>query len=434
MAKQSPTTRIVTKKHVARLERERKQIALIKWIAIGTIVFITLLLGYGYLKTTYFLLKEPVAKVNGDVITTGEWQERVRLERVRQLNLYQQYLFYQEQFGMDTTQYQQQILMTLQTPSIIGQQVLDQMVDELIIRQEAEKRGITVSEEELNTLFHESYGFFPDGTYTPTVTATEFSLPTLSSEQLTLYPSTAISTMTSTSTAAPTNTPDLSVTPTATFTAAPATPTFVPELPTATATPYTVEGFNKEYEQTMTDLKAYEISEATLRSVYEIQLIRKKLLDELTTDTSRTETQVWARHILVRTEAEAKAVEELLANGVDFANTAKKYSTDTGSGPIGGDLGWFGKGMMVAEFEDAAFNQNVGEIGQPVQSQFGYHIIQVLGREELPVTEEQYQQKRETAFGEWLTAAKETAAITTFDVWTERVPLTPEALNTPTPE
>jgi parvulin-like peptidyl-prolyl isomerase len=431
MAKQSPTPRIVTKKHVARLERERKQIALIKWIAVGTIVFITLLLGYGFLKTTYFLLKEPVVEVNGDVITTGEWQERVRLERVRQLNLYQQYLFYQEQFDMDTTQYQQQILMTLQTPSIIGQQVLDQMVDEQIIRQEAEKRGITVSEEELNTLFHESYGFFPDGTYTPTVTATEFSLPTLSSEQLTLYPSTATPTTAPTSTAAPTNTPDVSATPTV---AAPATPTFVPELPTATATPYTVEGFNKEWEQTLTDLKAYEISEATLRSVYEIQLLRQKLLDEPIADTSRTETQVWARHILLDTEAEANAVQALLKNGTDFAKLAGEYSKDTGSGASGGDLGWFGKGMMVAEFEDAAFNQAVGEVGQTVQSQIGYHIIQVLGREELPITEEQYQQKRETAFSEWLTKTKETAVVTTFDVWTERVPLTPETLNTPTPE
>ena len=150
MAKQSPTPKIVTKKHIARLEREKQQVALIKWIAIGSIVLIALLLGYGYLKTTYFILQEPVAEVNGDVITTGEWQERVRLERVREMNLYQTYVFYQQSFGMDTSQQQQQIQMTLGTPSIIGQQVLDTMVDELVIRQEAKKLGITVTEEELN--------------------------------------------------------------------------------------------------------------------------------------------------------------------------------------------------------------------------------------------------------------------------------------------
>src|SRR5512138_2873289 len=87
MAKQSPTPKLVTKKHIARLERERQQVALIKWIAIGSILVVALLLGYGYLKTTVLMLKEPVAEVNGEKITTEQFQERVRLERVRQLNM-----------------------------------------------------------------------------------------------------------------------------------------------------------------------------------------------------------------------------------------------------------------------------------------------------------------------------------------------------------
>jgi peptidyl-prolyl cis-trans isomerase D len=433
MAKQSPTPKIVTKKHIARLEREKQQVALIKWIAIGSIVLIALLLGYGYLKTTYFMLQEPVAEVNGDVITTGEWQERVRLERVREMNLYQTYVFYQQSFGMDTSQQQQQIQMTLGTPSIIGQQVLDTMVDELVIRQEAKKLGITVTEEELNNSIQEVYGFFPNGTFTPTVTSTPFSYPTLSSEQLTLYPSTATPTTAPTSTVAPTNTPDTAAT--ATATAAPPTPTFVPGLPTATATPYTVEGFNKQYEQTVTDLKAYNVSEETLRSVYEIQLIRKKLLDQVAVNTPHTEEQVWARHILLDDETKAKATRDLLLQGVDFAKLAREQSKDTGSGANGGDLGWFGKGAMVAEFETAAFSQEVGAIGDIVKTEFGYHIIQVLGRQELPLTDSQYQQKRETEFNDWLTKTKETASITTYDdVWMGIVPTEPAALNTPVPQ
>jgi len=432
MPKQSSTPRIVTNKHIARLEREKQQVALIKWIAIGSIVLVALLLGYGYLKINYLSLQEPVAEVNGDVITTTQWQERVRLERVRELNLYQTYAFYQQNFGMDTSQQMQQIELTLGTPSILGQQVLDMMVDELVIRQEAEKLGITVSKEELNKSIEEVYGFFPNGTFTPTVTSTPFSYPTLSSEQLTLYPSTATPTTVPTSTLEPTTTPDAAAT--ATFTAAPPTPTFVPELPTATATPYTLDGFNSQYDKTVSDLKSYNISEATLRSVYEFQLLREKLLDKLTADTPHSEVQVWARHILLDDAAQAQAVHILLLQGVDFAKKAKELSKDTGSGANGGDLGWFGKGAMVAEFEDAAFSQEIGAIGDIVQSQFGYHIIQVLGKQELPLTDSQYQQNRETAFNDWLTKTKETATITTFDVWKDRVPPDPEVLNTPAPE
>ena len=431
MVKQSSTPKIITKKHIARLERERQQVALIKWIALGSIVLVALLLGYGFLKTTYLLLREPVADVNGEVITTGEWQERVRLERIRELNMLDTYSYYQQAFGMDMSQQVSQIQMTLETPSLLGQQVLDMMVDELVVRQEAKKLGITVSDEEVNKSIQEVYGFFPNGTFTPTVTSTPFSYPTMSSEQLTLYPSTATPTTVPTSTLAPANTPGAS-TPTATVAAA--TPTFVPEAATATSTPYTVEGFNTQFDKTVSDLKVYNISEKTLRSIYEFQLIRSKVLDEVAKDVSHTEEQVWARHILVDDASQAAAIRILLQRGEDFAKLAMEKSTDTGSGASGGDLGWFGKGAMVAEFEQAAFSQQIGEIGPIVQSQFGYHIIQVLGKQELPVTESQYQQNRETVFNEWLTKTKETATLNTYDIWMDRVPSEPQALNTPVPQ
>ena len=436
MAKPGNTTppRIVTKKHIARQQREATQTRIITGVALGGIAIVLLLILYGYLRLNVFALREAVAEVNGEKITTGEWQERVRLERIRELNLLQQYAFYQQNFGMDTSQQQQQIMITLGTPSILGQQVLDAMIDEVIIRQEAQKLGITVTEEELEKSLQEVYGFFPEGTYTPTTTSTAFITPTLSSEQLTLYPLTATPTTAPTSTAAPTDTPDPSVTPTITATTAPPTPTFVPELPTATATPYTLDGYKSEYQKTLDSLKDYDISEAALRSVYEAQLWRQKLFEKLTADTPRTEEQAWARHILVDTEVEAVAAKELLNQGLDFAVIAQKYSKDTGSGAGGGDLGWFGKGMMVPEFETAVFSQEIGLVGDPVQTQFGYHIIQVLAREERPLNDSQYQQARETAFSDWLAKTRETATFTTFEIWQDRVPVEPQQLNTPTPE
>ncbi len=98
------------------------------------------------------------------------------------------------------------------------------------------------------------------------------------------------------------------------------------------------------------------------------------------------ETFVRASHILIKNgdnpeEAKTRADEiynELMA-GADFAELAKEKSED-GSAPKGGDLGWFGKGQMVKEFEDAAFNGRVNEIQKPVKSQFGYHIIKVTGK------------------------------------------------------
>lgn len=424
MAKQSSTPKVVTKKHMARLERERRQTRLILGIAIAGILIVVGLITYGYLRENVFQLNEPVAEVNGEKITTREWQERVKFQRVQMVNVYNQYAFYQQNFGFDYSQQMQQVASMMQAPETIGQQVLDQMTNEILIRQEAEKRGITVTEEEVEKSIQENFNFFPEGTPSPTITPTEFSYPTFTSQQLTLYPSTATPGPTSAPEA--TATPDDSVTATPTATTAPPTPSPVPQPPTATATPYTLEGFQTQYGDMLKDFETYNISEQTIREVYETELLRKKLLEEITGDTPRTEEQVLARHILVETEEEAQAVyQKLTVSGEDFAEVARESSKDTGSGANGGDLGWFGRGAMVAEFEEAAFSQPIHEIGKPVKSEFGYHIIQVMARQELPLTDSQYQQKKETAFNDWLTATRESAEITTYEVWQERVPAEP---------
>lgn len=425
MAKPSSTPKVITKKHMARLERERRQVNIIRGIAIAGIVIVLGLLGFGYLKLNVLQLREPVAAVDGTKITTGEWQERVRFQRTQLLNVYNQYAFYQQNFGFDYSQQMQQVVSTLQSPEIVGQQALDQMIDEILIREEAKARGITVSPEEVENAIRENFNFFPNGTPTPTVTPTEISYPTLTSQQQTLVPPTAIPTELMTPTAEPTATRDPSTTATATATTAPPSPTPVPQAATATATPYTLEGYQKEYQDFLKNYETYDISEKTLRSVYEAQLLRQKVMDAVTQDTPRTEEQVWARHILVETEVEAKNAYELLKQGEDFAKVARDLSKDTGSGANGGDLGWFAKGAMVPEFEEVAFKLKVGEISEPFKSQFGYHIVQVLGHEDRPLTAEQYQQKKETDFTNWLTTKREQSDVKTYDVWKERVPAEP---------
>jgi len=92
--------------------------------------------------------------------------------------------------------------------------------------------------------------------------------------------------------------------------------------------------------------------------------------------------QVKASHILLKDEATANKVEAQIKHGVDFAKLAEKYSTDTGSKSKGGDLGWFGKGVMLKSFEDTAFAMNVGDISKPVKSTAGWHIIKLTGKKD----------------------------------------------------
>ncbi|HET9768292.1 MAG TPA: peptidyl-prolyl cis-trans isomerase [Thermoanaerobaculia bacterium] len=87
--------------------------------------------------------------------------------------------------------------------------------------------------------------------------------------------------------------------------------------------------------------------------------------------------QVRARHVLVKTAAEAAAAKGRLDAGEDFAKVAREMSTDTSNAATGGDLGWFGRGRMVPPFEQAAFGAAIGQVVGPVQTEFGYHLIQV---------------------------------------------------------
>ncbi len=84
-----------------------------------------------------------------------------------------------------------------------------------------------------------------------------------------------------------------------------------------------------------------------------------------------------AAHILVETEEKANELKTQLDGGADFAELAKANSTDTGSGAMGGDLGWFGLGMMVKPFEDAVVAAEIGKVVGPVQSDFGWHLVLV---------------------------------------------------------
>jgi peptidyl-prolyl cis-trans isomerase C len=86
-----------------------------------------------------------------------------------------------------------------------------------------------------------------------------------------------------------------------------------------------------------------------------------------------------ARHILVNSEEQCQALKDEIANGADFADIARQHSSCP-SGQRGGDLGEFGPGMMVREFDEVVFSADVGSLQGPVKTQFGYHLLEVTSR------------------------------------------------------
>ncbi len=143
-----------------------------------------------------------------------------------------------------------------------------------------------------------------------------------------------------------------------------------------------------------TILKNQGLSLDDAKNIERVQLIVKKAVDnQIAVSDAQiadffnknqslysTPAQVRARHILVKTKADADSIEVQLRGGANFATLATKFSVDPGSKAAGGELGWFGSGQMVKPFSDAAFAMSVGQISQPVQSPFGWHIIQLEGK------------------------------------------------------
>lgn len=341
--------RALTKKQLSRRQREQRQLRWI-WIGLGVVAAsIVIIIAVGVISQSSRL----TAVVNGERIRVADYQKRVRFW----------YYFYDNYLAPG---YLADAEAEERTEFYRG--IADQMIEETLIEQEARKRNLSVSEEETQIELEETW-------------FQHYRVP---------------------STPTPSPPPDPEATPTTEGT------------PLPTATPDTEEAFQERYQGFVESvLKPAGLNETYFRQIVQASLLRDKLeaaiieevpaeeeqvhlrytvveddqqaRDKIASFESGVIEQVNARHILVDTQQEAEEILRRLGEGEDFVALAAELSSDTSNKDKGGDLGWFSHGQMVEPFEEAAFEGEIGLYPFPVETDFGYHVIEILGHEDRPV-------------------------------------------------
>ncbi|HEY4717689.1 MAG TPA: peptidylprolyl isomerase [Anaerolineales bacterium] len=441
MAKTPTNPRILTRKQLVGLQRERY---LNRLLLIGTGIVVALVLGlvgWTWAVDAIIYPNQTVAVVEGMEIKGREFITRARLSRrflvESYLQTFDEYLTYQQFFGDDPSFQQQysnslfQILVQLD-PQVVGETTINQLVDEKLLALEAQSLGIEVSDEQIDADLREILGYFPEGTPTPLEFPTTAATSTLSETQYALVSPTPTASITPTAS----TTPEASSTSEEPASTAQATQFSTPVAsatpvasPTATLspTPYTLEGYEQAlssfYESYQADVR---MTQQDIRAFIYNTLLREAIKDYITADLPRSQEQVWARHILVASEEEAIQVLDGLDQGEDWAALAAEVSLDESNKGFGGDLGWFPIDAMVDPFGTVAFDLSIGELSDPVETDFGWHIIQVLGHEDRPLDQAAYEQLREQKMTEFVQGLREKYAWEIFDNWQAMSPDEPD--------
>ena len=402
MAK-TPTPRVMGKKHVARAEREAElqRKVLIGLGVVGLLILFVLLVG---LARIYVLIpRQPVAVVEGVNISTVDYRKRVLYEQFFVDQQIAQLEAQLEQIGSAfpdnlelqnslQVQTQQQIDQLKLQKSEIARGVLEMVIEEELVRQEAARRGIEVSEAEVTeayqTMAANRAGGLIQANADATVTARAAANQSATATAQNFTPTPTLSATTA-ATAAVTSLPSPTPLPTPTF-----------NIVSGDALTQAVADWEKTFQE------AANMTPVDLRQVIYLALLREKLQQAVGAEAGTVALQTHARHILVETEDEALAVKSRLAAGESFENLALELSQDPGSASTGGDLGWFGPDDMVPSFGEAAFSQEIGVVGDPVESQFGWHLIEVLERGERELEGTALIRAQRAAYNTWLTKVR----------------------------
>lgn len=367
----------LTRKQLSRLEREER---IRKLLILGvTLVGIAVVgvLGYGLVVEQILEPRQPVAVVDDEPVTSSEFQARVRFRRLQMQNQLQ-YLYQQQQQTTDTQsanaqsflQYIQGQIRDIQSQlepenaETIGKQVLDQLIQEELVRQEASSRGISVTSDEVEEKIQDAFGYNPDAAPEPTVSA----------------PLTSTGTVT--------------------------TP------PSPVPTQMTKADFRDMYNRYIREsLRPMGISEQLYRTWIEAELLTERLQADIEEKQVPAEAdQVKLRLLTVDSEERANELAARLDAGEDFQTLADELKQDQGVQGSGNELGWLPRELLEnrlgKELTDLAFSLEVGERSQPLAGEEGqqYRIVLVAGHEVRELDKFVRQQMVDDAFQAWLDA------------------------------
>ena len=371
-------------------------------IAVG--ILIVGILAYGVISEVFIKARKPVALVGDVPITAQEFKNRQSYERwMTQLQIYQYDSLLTQLGGQQsgasgtitgtepisptdssTTSLVQQLqaqVTTLQNQlspdlaNVYGGQVLDSMIEEELVRQEADARGLTATDDEVQQKIEQFLGYSAD---------TAASIPVTDTTALT--DTTTITTPTAT-------------TPTTTT--------------AATATP-AVQTFDELYAQFKTNvLDVTRFSESDFRAMMKAQVLRDHLQNQLSDGVSRIQDQVETTLFVLPTEEEAATIQTRLNDeGADPATIVDELTADASDATAGYTLPWLPLGYLSsqvsADVERAAFNTPVGRASEPIlgATDGQYYVVFVQGHEEHPLSSDLLTSAEQQAYDEWLTQAR----------------------------
>jgi parvulin-like peptidyl-prolyl isomerase len=399
----------------SRREREQQNTRmLIATLAIVAVLAVVSLAGGLY----YENIVKPnavLARVGGEEITREEYWKYASMQMYQQADQYEAFAEQVEgsqrtQFLTMAAQFRGQADLVWGTTEV-SDPTLALMVEDQVYLEAAEEMGLDISDQSVEAFALQQ--FAPEGAEL----VTPFPQPTMIPQREIWATETAEAQATEQAEMAammgtPVASPVAEGTPGATP-VADATPGATPVAsgtpdaagtPNASATPIDREQALTEANQGFTAFQddAFGKAHVSLDDYYRLvarpQLARELVTGAINAEVPQTASQVKASHILVSTEDLARELYERATGGADFEQLARSNSIDQATAPTGGDLGWFTEDQMVEPFSEAAFSLEPGSISQPVQTQFGWHIIKVEEKDEdRALTDLQYQQAQERA-------------------------------------
>ncbi len=404
----------------------------------GAAVLIAALLLIAFVADGIIRPGQTVATIGDQNVSVGDFQKRVRIERGIHIVLINDVLNdIMEQNDVTVEDagnfvLQQEPYATwwneLNTPDVMGLRVLDDIVDDRLIANAAAELGVSVTDADADAYINKLIGYDPeqvaligtDPTTTPepTMTPTPFVSPTPTTEPTATVEPTATATVEG-ATPAPTAT--------ATSTAAP-----TEAVPTLSATE--VQGqFEAQKSSFISEIAGLAGASADeVRAVLKARALRSAVADTLAGNTETvgdSETTLYAdvRHILVETEEAAQDIIDALNAGESFAELAKAVSTDTGSGANGGELDWAPISNYVEPFANAVRDAEIGAFVGPVESDFGFHVIQVRAKENREADQAQIDRAKDLQLTAWLEEVRTAAEGTysTTSAWANNIPSSP---------